>query len=360
MPVAKYGPLDHTGPMIDKSRGPRILVMRAGQLGDTVFATSLIEPLRCHFGSNTSIDLVVKRGVGSLFAQDARIGRVFELAHRNLPIPLNLDKNRVALHSRRHSYDLLVNLEMGAILDDLVRLVRARRKVGSPYRTVADDRDGEHAVEHLRRCYRSFLPAECVESITPDLQGAPAELVKARFALPEAYLVLNPTNSTFAKHNYRSYRAWPLEHWRQLIQALDRDHSLPVVLVGGKGEREYFRHLDPLPASVRSLAGETRLDELVTILAGARALITTDTGPSHLAAAVGTPVLAVLGPTDHRKTGPYRTANNIVRTLSAGLECSPCFLTPRIRECSLNRCMHLVTPAMVLEALATLPTPASR
>ena len=127
-----------------------------------------------------------------------------------------------------------------------------------------------------------------------------------------------------------------------------------MVLIGGRSEDTYFRLLEPVPAGVLSLVGRTSLTELVGVLAGAQALVTTDTGPSHLAAAVGTPVLAIFGPSDHRKTGPFATADNLVRILSAGLDCSPCSHTDRIRSCPDNRCMQAVPPKRVVAELASV------
>ncbi len=331
-----------------------ILVMRAGQLGDTVFATSIIEPLRRRYGDATRIDLVVKQGLADLFRHDDRIGRVFELAHRNLPIPLNLDKCRIVSTSWRHPYDLLVNLETGALLNDLARLVRAAHKVGNPYGGVADDREGEHAVGHLRRIYRTFLSDAELQQAVPTLVGPHLATLAGRLGLPREYLVLNPTNSQFTKRDYRSYRAWPLEHWRELIRTLAARRPESILLVGGQGEQEYFRHLSPLPENVHSLAGRTGLDELITLLAHARAVVTTDTGPAHLAAAVNTPVFAIFGPSDDRKTGPFPTPENDVHILNAHLPCSPCSLTGGIEDCDWNECMHEVTPAQLFAALEEL------
>ena len=337
--------------MISPPRNPRILVMRAGQLGDTLFATSIIEPLRQCYGDAVRIDFVLKSGMGQLFAYDSRISRTFELAHRNLPAPLNPGKLRVVAAALRQPYDLLVNLETGTLLNDLVLMIRSTRKEGMPFRKVADDRDGEHAVDHLRRMYEFFLPNRCLAAAEPTLFSPPLADVAEKFNLPSEYLVLNPTNSQFTKRDYRSYRAWPLAYWRELIGSLAARRSESIILVGGQGEQEYFRYLAPLPAGVISLAGRTRLDELSSVLAHAKAVITTDTGPSHLAAAVGAPVFAIFGPSDDRKTGPYPTPKNRVHILSARLSCSPCSLTARITECDLNRCMQEVTPPQVLAAL---------
>src|SRR5207245_6280525 len=70
------------------------------------------------------------------------------------------------------------------------------------------------------------------------------------------------------------------------------------------------------------LMGQTTLKELIALLRRTRLLITNDSGPMHLAAAVGTPVIALFGPTDPARTGPYGTGHTVLRS---GVPCSPCF-----------------------------------
>ena len=82
-------------------------------------------------------------------------------------------------------------------------------------------------------------------------------------------------------------------------------------------------------------------------LAGADALVSTDTGPSHMAAALGIPVVSVFGPTQPRQTGPFDDGRNFVQILSARLPCSPCVGTPAFQSCANNVCMAAVTPDMV-------------
>ena len=332
----------------------RILVIRAGQLGDTIFASSVVEPLRAAFGDDVQIHWVAKRGMEGLFAADPRVQRVYGVAHRNLPILLNADMLQVVRASWREPYDMLLNLELGRQFFGLARLARARCKLGRPYHLVADDRPEEHAVDHVRRLCALAVDAELAHTGAPSLRGGDVSAVRETLGFDGPYLAVNPTNSHFLKSDHRTYRAWPVEHWRDLLTELADTRGENVVLIGGKAEEAYFRLLEPLPAGVVSLAGRTTLPELMAVLAGARALITTDTGPSHLAAAVGTPVLVVFGPSDHRKTGPFATADNDVRILRAGLPCSPCVFTGELERCPENRCMKLVTPDHVLDELATL------
>jgi ADP-heptose:LPS heptosyltransferase len=92
------------------------------------------------------------------------------------------------------------------------------------------------------------------------------------------------------------------------------------------------------------------------VLGSADAVVTTDTGPGHLAAALGTPVAAIFGPSDDRRTGAFPRNEGAVRILNARLGCSPCSLTNRIKKCPLNRCMYEVTPDQVFSTVEDLMT----
>jgi heptosyltransferase-2 len=97
------------------------------------------------------------------------------------------------------------------------------------------------------------------------------------------------------------------------------------------------------------LCGETSLGELVGVLSRLRLLLTNDSGPMHVAAALGVPLVAVFGPTDWRETGPVGERHRLVRE---PVHCSPCLL----RECPIDhRCMRRVgVERVVAEARAML------
>ena len=96
-------------------------------------------------------------------------------------------------------------------------------------------------------------------------------------------------------------------------------------------------------APLLNLAGRTSLPELAAVLRRARLAVTTDTGAMHLAAALGTPVVALFGPTAPWRTGPFGSGHQVVRL---GLECSPCFK----RRCPAPRCLTELSPEMVQAA----------
>jgi 3-deoxy-D-manno-octulosonic-acid transferase/heptosyltransferase-1 len=93
-----------------------------------------------------------------------------------------------------------------------------------------------------------------------------------------------------------------------------------------------------------NLGGQTSLLDLAYLYKKAQMVITTDSGPMHLASAVGAPVIALFGPTDPARTGPHGKEHTII---TAGLPCSPCFL----KKCSTKKCMKDISPEQVFAAI---------
>jgi ADP-heptose:LPS heptosyltransferase len=327
----------------------KVLVIRAGALGDTAYASSIIDPLRQTYGGDVIIDWVAKAGIGKLFAEDSRIRRVFELKSRRSPLLFNQGKRQIIAQSFREPYDLVINLELGSIFDNTLRLTQAKQKIGSPYQHFTEPAE-THAVENLHIIYRHFLNDDVMRYAYPRLQGTDPARIKEKFQLNEHYLVLVPSNSHFKAAPESNYRAWPIPHWKELINALSNG-DLQVVVIGGRNEAEYFKLLEPLPNNICNLVGKTSFPELIGLISGARAVISTDTGPAHIAGAVNTPVYAIIGPTNFKRTGPYRTPDNEIHILSANLPCSPCYHTQSFKDCEKNRCMYEVTPEHVIDAL---------
>jgi lipopolysaccharide heptosyltransferase II len=175
----------------------------------------------------------------------------------------------------------------------------------------------------------------------------------------QEYVVLAP-----GAHN-GSAKRYLLPSWATVANALARDHSVRLVLTGTAGELPLVRELaERLEIPPLIAAGQTTVPQLLALLQHARLLLAGDSGPVHLAAALGTPVVAVYGPTDPRVYRPYTNRATILR---AALPCSPCYDSRTTAECRLGYdpplCMVLVPAARVLAAarrwLAVVPHPAS-
>jgi ADP-heptose:LPS heptosyltransferase len=335
-----------------KDSAVRVLVIRAGQLGDTVCASSIIEPLRHMFGETVIIDWVAKAGIGRIFSADPRINNIFELSSRKAPLPFNKGKRAIVRESWRNPYDLAVNLELGGLFNTTMRLLNAKRKIGMPYRLFEEPAQ-THAVENLRLIYQSFMDKPSLSLAEPCLIGRSESEVRDRYGLPARYIVLVPSNSHHHLPPEKNYRNWPIAHWRELIEKLSRQDR-KVVVVGGKSETAFFDYLKPFPANVTDLVGKTDFPDLVGVLAAADAVVSTDTGPAHIAGAVNTPVFMLIGPTNPKRTAPYKTEKNEVQILSAQLSCSPCYHSTRFDECRKNQCMYDITTDQVVSAVKSL------
>lgn len=319
----------------------RILIIRSGALGETIFALPIIEALRRQYGSDILIDWVGTPAASALFRLDDRIHHVFHLRHRKLPILLSSEKRAIINHSKKQPYDLLINLESGRIFFSLADKVVAKHKLGMPYNQIRP-LPSPHVIESLKTIYETIIDPSILNASYPVLYGDSSADVRNKFTLPEHYIVINPSTS---HHKKFTHRAWPTEHWKELIARLSPNYHL--VIIGGKGEEAFFSNLRPFDPSVIDLVGKTSLTELITVIRDAEAIITADTGPSHIASAVNTRTFALFGPSNPKGTGPYQTPINHVHIISMDLECSPCNATPRIKTCLDNQCMKQISPSMV-------------
>jgi heptosyltransferase I len=143
-------------------------------------------------------------------------------------------------------------------------------------------------------------------------------------------------------------KRWPLRHFAEAADGLSEALALPIVFIGGAAEREEAQAVMALMrTNAVDLTGQTPVGLLPCLLRQAAVLITNDSGPMHIAAAVGTPVVALFGPTDPRRTGPYGKGHLV---LSHAVECSPCFSRDCFRAVKLE-CLVEVKPDQVVRAV---------
>jgi heptosyltransferase-2 len=150
---------------------------------------------------------------------------------------------------------------------------------------------------------------------------------------------------------YGPAKRWPAESFIAAGIAIEKAAHCRWVIFGGPSDMELASSISRgigrrTAAPVINLAGQTTLRELIAALKSCRLLLTNDTGPMHLAAAVGTPVVVPFGSTAPEMTGPtWSPASEFLR--APGIPCAPCFR----RECPIDfRCMKRITPDAVLAA----------
>ena len=148
---------------------------------------------------------------------------------------------------------------------------------------------------------------------------------------------------------YGPAKRWPLDRFARVARMLAERTGCHFVLFGGKADiplaEELTHQLQGL--TVTSLAGQTSLAELMAALALCRVVITNDTGPMHLAAALGTPVVVPFGSTSPELTGPGLPGDSRHPLLLGEAPCAPCFL----RQCPVDfRCMLSIPVERAVQA----------
>jgi heptosyltransferase II len=151
---------------------------------------------------------------------------------------------------------------------------------------------------------------------------------------------------------YGPAKRWPVERFIAAAQEIQRRTNCVWILFGGRGDVEIVNQIASQLLSANShlltLAGKTSLRELMALLKLCRVLLTNDTGPMHVAAALGTPVVVPFGSTSPELTGPGLPGDPRHRLLKSNVPCSPCFL----RECPIDfRCMNGITVERVVETV---------
>lgn len=134
--------------------------------------------------------------------------------------------------------------------------------------------------------------------------------------IQDSFVVLNPVAQWDSK-------LWMNHKWAQLADALIKDYNIPVIFTGSADDYFLIEKIrEMMEEKAANLAGKTSLKSLAALYRMAKIIITTDTGPMHLAAAIETPVIALFGPTAPWRTGPFGLMHKIIRKK---MPCSPCF-----------------------------------
>jgi len=147
---------------------------------------------------------------------------------------------------------------------------------------------------------------------------------------------------------------WPSRFWfpqstAVVARTLQQDYGMGIVLIGGQSEIAFAQEVNGAAEGVvTNLCGQTSLRDLIGIFSRARVALGPDSGPMHIAAATGIPVISLWGATSPIRSAPWRSEELVIRGPAA---CSPCY----VRRCPIERvCMQRITPEMVLAVVRTV------
>lgn len=327
----------------------RILLVKLSSFGDVLHGLPTLEALRDTFPT-AHITWLVEAAYAPLLSGHPALDEVW-IGPRLRPAEFFSGSNPAALRRlmqqlRARPFDLVVDVQ-GLLKSAVwVALARSPRKVGYDktrelsYLALTERVPPFDPEAHAVRRYLNLAhylgapPAPPRFHLGLDTAVDISALIPATTDRP--LVVLHPGARWASK-------LWPPASWAQLSDWFHAQ-GFQVAVTGSTADRELVANITAQCRAPRlNLAGSTSLAQLAAILQKARLAVTTDTGAMHLAAALGTPVAALFGPTAPWRTGPFGDGHQVVRL---GLPCSPCFK----RQCPAPRCLTNLSPEMVAAA----------
>jgi heptosyltransferase-1 len=285
----------------------RILIVKTSSLGDLFHALPAVHLLKSAF--DAEIDWVVNSEYVGLVECFSDVRKVIPFPRKGL-LP-NLGRFRAEL--QKETYDLVVDLQ--GLLKSAFVCRMAKRAKGAKILGPSFQREGAHffytAVVGKKNKSRHAVEEnldvlQWLEKPTAPIEF-PIQFPKVDFQCLEKKPVV-----VFAPCSRHEAKNWP---WKRFVE-VGEQLECQIILVGAPDDLETCTKIEnALPeGAATNLCGTTTLLELGGVLQKADLVVTVDSGPMHMASAAGTPCLAIFGPTDPARVGPFGEQHRILRT----------------------------------------------
>lgn len=297
----------------------RFLVVRLTALGDILHTVPAVAALRAAH-SNAKIDWVVERKWAPVLEGSPALNDVIAFDRRSVWGALEcVERLRETRYGCAIDFQGLYKSSILAGLSGAARRIGferdwAREGNAAMFYTERVVPSGRHVAElnySLAEQAGASRPAEPEYPLRVPAGGAAS--VRARLheaGVTGEYVVVGPGGSWRAK-------CWPAERFGAFCRALEQSHGLRVVLIQGPGEKSVVDEVVRAAAPARPTILAPTIEELMGLVAHARCVVAVDSGPLHLAASLGTPVVGLYGPTDPARNGPFAPGAVIVHKAQA-------------------------------------------
>lgn len=347
-------------------KSPRVLFVRLNDIGEVVMATAAIAAARMKF-PEAYLALLVARPSDELVQSDPYLDRVFVCDKRKwrrgqrkafltelFPLVRELWRER---------FDIAIDLHNYASTHWLIRASDAKQRFGLATSELTSyffttripphpEWGATHQVERFRYLTEKALgplpPSQPIVTVSPEVQASMDRRIDTLLIngnQPNGWrkpLICFQPGASIAP------RCWPPDRFATIATWLIQDYGVRIVVHAGPGEEgliEAIRQHEPRVDGFSRLS----LQELAALLIRSTLLLSNDTGPMHIAAAVGTPVVGIFGPTNPMVSGPYTEKKVIV---TQNIHCSPCGIYAF--DCPHHDCLNHLPLDMVQSAIMQL------
>ena len=301
-----------------------ILIIKPSALGDVALALPSLSSLRASF-PDARITWFVRQEFAVLLDNCSSIDDIIIFDRKFLgkwwfnPVALAA-LVRLTACLRRGKFDLVIDLQ-GLLRTALFAwLTGCKKRFGMAtareFATVfytdkiAQDHDSIHVIDY----YNKIMAAAGASVISTDYNLAPSdEAIDSVAGLLAEHQLDGKECVVFVPGSARTYKNWPVKYYASLAEKITRQFDLPIIAVGSKSERLIVRQLQQRAnVPIMDIAGLTDIPQLIALLKGAKLVISNDTGPGHVAVALGTAVVIIFGQTNPARISPYQKPNSFV------------------------------------------------
>jgi len=321
----------------------RLLIRAPNWLGDAVMALPAVRALkRTHPG--TELSVAAPASLAPLWAACPFVDRVIPLEQ-----PRRYRSTVPVLRKERFAMALLFPNSFRSAFEARRAGIGQLVAFAAPWRNLLVSHPIPRRPFDPARLHQSYDYLHLVAALgapgAPDMEEEPVEGGLLRVAALPGAETAEPSPIVICPGAaYGPAKRWPAARFAEVGRALAKRYPGPIVVMGSGGDAPAAEEVVQGIPDVRDLTGKTDLAAFMAVIARARLVVTNDSGAMHLAAAFGTPGVAIFGSTEPRLTGPI---DPCVRVERFHVPCSPCFL----RECPIDfACMERVAAASVLAA----------
>lgn len=328
-----------------------ILIFKTGAIGDVVMTTPFVSAIRKKF-PKARITYYVGRWSKPVLENNPNIDRIVAFDDRIIFQKRILRTILLILKIRRGKFDVCFDLEKSYLFHLLIYLA------GIPIRAGLD-REGEgflntinvpygaitHEIDtylNLARAVGARIPAKIKPEIflsKKDMKFADKFLKRNKIKKSDKIAGIAPGGAKNPGQDVSSKR-WPRERYQELAARLARK-GYRIIILGGPSDKDLIPYFKGYPVSM-----DSSLTEMAALMKHCKYLVCNDSGPMHIAEAVGPKVIAIFGPTDPRKWGPYGDRHAVIWKRP---RCAPCYKDGRLPVCKGLECMYGVKVEDVLK-----------
>lgn len=343
----------------------KILIIKLSSIGDVVHSLPFLEVINKNFPS-AQIDWLVEEASSLILEGHPALSHIIisrrktwqkDLLRISRWTSLLSEANHLLREVRESRYDLVIDLQGLLRSGVMVGLSRGERKIG-----MVGAREGggwfineqpvsvdysQHAVDRYLQVaqylgcnvtsWKGHIPVNDAD------KGNINSLIGNEDSGKRPIVAINPMARWETK-------LWQTSGFAALADRLCDELSCRIIFTGSRQDRAIIDEISGMMKETPiNLAGRTSLKELAYLYTLCRALVTTDTGPMHIAAAMGCPVIAIFGPTDPVRTGPYGLGHEVIRS---DIPCSPCFK----KKCEDMTCMKQIAVEKCFETVKRVLT----